>query len=358
MRFLRAGVAIGAASALLVLPGIAGASADANTRTGTPSDNAAGAKKQAGAVRENVDFTERSDARLAGSFPGDGARPDVSFYSRIRKPDESAYARGATTTMVETRVEVGGLPVTASRDLDAMTLTTGAGGGTITAPRKRALTALCRKFEGSFGALGTPLPQKKDLLLRTTCYYAEAPVGYQPDPVTLKGPSAVYIQDTPRGPTPESHEKSTAGADTRATTASAASGTRTSAECVRAVMAGSSAKAAACQRSGEDGIVELPDCSPHRNTLYWDAKNPRMCYGNRGHKATGPCSNGCKGRCGAGCGNTKNGYYTRDCAEHDDCSRRTNASGGRFDENCGDEFAEATDDFLRRYRRTCSSCRR
>jgi len=55
----------------------------------------------------------------------------------------------------------------------------------------------------------------------------------------------------------------------------------------------------------------------------------------------------CMGRCGAGCSGTSiYGRWTLDCLEHDTCSFRNNSSGGSADANCGDEYDEATDDFI------------
>jgi len=55
----------------------------------------------------------------------------------------------------------------------------------------------------------------------------------------------------------------------------------------------------------------------------------------------------CMGRCGAGCsGFSLYGRWTLDCLEHDACSFRNNSSGGSADANCGDEYNEATDDFI------------
>jgi hypothetical protein len=56
----------------------------------------------------------------------------------------------------------------------------------------------------------------------------------------------------------------------------------------------------------------------------------------------------CMGKCGVGCKDywfIKVGY-TKDCLDHDTCSRRYSASGGSSDPNCGDEYRAASGDFL------------
>ncbi|MET0592697.1 MAG: hypothetical protein ABW133_08360 [Polyangiaceae bacterium] len=55
----------------------------------------------------------------------------------------------------------------------------------------------------------------------------------------------------------------------------------------------------------------------------------------------------CMGKCGAGCTDywfAKTGY-TKDCLDHDACSRKYTASGGARDPNCGDEYNAASRDF-------------
>lgn len=55
----------------------------------------------------------------------------------------------------------------------------------------------------------------------------------------------------------------------------------------------------------------------------------------------------CMGKCGAGCTDywfMKTGY-TKDCLDHDACSRKYSASGGAKDPNCGDEYNAASRDF-------------
>jgi hypothetical protein len=56
----------------------------------------------------------------------------------------------------------------------------------------------------------------------------------------------------------------------------------------------------------------------------------------------------CMGRCGAGCGSYD---WTQDCLEHDACSRKYYSSSGPVDQNCGDEYSEAADDYTAFWKR-------
>ncbi len=56
----------------------------------------------------------------------------------------------------------------------------------------------------------------------------------------------------------------------------------------------------------------------------------------------------CMGRCGAGCGSYD---WTQDCLEHDACSRKYYSSTGAIDNNCGDEYSEAADDYTAFWKR-------
>lgn len=304
---------------------------------------------QSGVLRIEEDDSVRFEGSL---LPGEAKRPAVWFDSRVIAADEMDGKADGESKVVVTSVQTDDLSVDAKRDLKAQTLTVGADGEKMNTRQKRALTTLCRKLELYLGALGTELPQEEDLLLRTTCYFAEAPVGYELKNKTLRGPSTVYVQEAP--PAGDGAARNP-GLDQSATTEDRFLGL-TQKECEQAEASGSMMVAAACQQNGQSGVVEIKKCYPYRLTVFWDSKNPSLCYGSRGNDRAGPCTSRCKGRCGAECGNSKNGFYTRDCAEHDDCSYTTDASGGRFDNNCGDEWQEAVDDFFQRYKRTCSNC--
>ncbi len=58
--------------------------------------------------------------------------------------------------------------------------------------------------------------------------------------------------------------------------------------------------------------------------------------------------NRCLGRCGSGCPGifTLASAWTKDCLDHDQCGRVLGGSTNPFDSNCGDEYAQAADDYL------------
>ena len=53
----------------------------------------------------------------------------------------------------------------------------------------------------------------------------------------------------------------------------------------------------------------------------------------------------CLGRCGPNCGSWACSNWGRDCLKHDVCSYFFSASGMIFDDHCGDEWAEAQNDW-------------
>jgi len=79
---------------------------------------------------------------------------------------------------------------------------------------------------------------------------------------------------------------------------------------------------------------------------------------NRGDISESILVNGedCIGRCGAGCGSIFSlaSAWTKDCLDHDRCGRINGGSTNPFDSQCGDEYAEAADDYLFGVIRGCS----
>lgn len=67
-------------------------------------------------------------------------------------------------------------------------------------------------------------------------------------------------------------------------------------------------------------------------------------------------SNDCLGRCGSGCGSffSLASAWTKDCLDHDQCGRQLGGSTNPFDNNCGDEYSDAADDYLFGVIRGCS----
>lgn len=117
--------------------------------------------------------------------------------------------------------------------------------------------------------------------------------------------------------------------------------------------ASESADPRSCQQADNDGIAYLP-CNAVVSVCY-DAAAAGQCFLCE-PIFVGPRAVGCMGRCGPGCGSARGlGLYTQDCADHDRCCRRY---GGCLDFrrwHCGDEYWEASDDFV--WSRRNSNCR-
>lgn len=64
----------------------------------------------------------------------------------------------------------------------------------------------------------------------------------------------------------------------------------------------------------------------------------------------------CIGRCGSGCGSwfSLASAWTKDCLDHDRCGRVLGGSTDPFDNNCGDEYSDAADDYAFGVIRGCS----
>ena len=61
----------------------------------------------------------------------------------------------------------------------------------------------------------------------------------------------------------------------------------------------------------------------------------------------------CQGRCGDGCNHWFDDDYTWDCLDHDICVKRYGGSELSGNSNCGDEFWDASDDYVLTYGAWC-----
>lgn len=123
----------------------------------------------------------------------------------------------------------------------------------------------------------------------------------------------------------------------------------TAQECEKAQSSGDFLVATACQRRDNDGLY-YNTCATKKRAASYDSRFScfRKYYGIR----SGPCTKNCKGRCGPGCVTgtypAGTGKYMQDCLDHDVCCGRYGdcyqLGAGR---DCGDEYYEARDDFLR-----------
>lgn len=107
---------------------------------------------------------------------------------------------------------------------------------------------------------------------------------------------------------------------------------------------GGTTLAGACQRADDDGIRYWGCGAGQTTSLDHDAKH---CFLTQTDRFVGPCTNKCKGRCGPGCGwGARDGVYSRDCGEHDQCCRIHGGCANPWDSECGDEYFDADDDFM------------
>lgn len=96
---------------------------------------------------------------------------------------------------------------------------------------------------------------------------------------------------------------------------------------------------------GNDGITCIQRNSTY--TLRYTNRNNQVISKRRRAGYNGGGTYGCMGRCGANCGRSWiPSAWTLDCFEHDQCSLDNNASGGGSDPNCGNEYWEASDDYI------------
>lgn len=100
----------------------------------------------------------------------------------------------------------------------------------------------------------------------------------------------------------------------------------------------------ACQRADDDGIRYWGCNAGQTTSVDHDAKH---CFLTQTDVFVGPCTKKCKGRCGPGCGwGPRDGVYSRDCGEHDQCCRIHGGCANPWDSECGDEYFDADDDAL------------
>jgi hypothetical protein len=211
-----------------------------------------------------LEIAQDKDDEIRGSLHRPGMLA-TKFRGEVKTPDESRSAIDARFAI--TNVEVGALKINAKRNLRTETVVQGAGGKRITAEQKRALTALCKEFERSFGPVGAQLPPEEDLLVRSTCFFAEAPAGAELKTETVPKPSVSQEETAP------ADEFSTEYVNVayRHDETDKELLTPTKEECAQAKASGNFTTFVACQRSDNDGIRYL-SCSLRTHRLGHDAK--------------------------------------------------------------------------------------
>lgn len=270
-------------------------------------------------------IVERDRDKFEGAFGHAGSL--VTFESKFREPVEgsrTAYKSGA----IATRVKVNDIRLDATRNLATGDIMIDGHDRAIFKEEKLALTALAGELDRLFrGGLARMTPQEQ-LLYDLVLYRAEAPVGHPLPKQRIPDPVIGYEGKTPP-PTQ--------------------SALPTAEQCQKAEASGDLTLLSACQRRDNDGIY-YNTCQTKKRAASYDSRSTcfRKYYGIR----SGPCTSSCNGRCGPRCVTGTyppgTGKYTQDCLDHDTCC-------GRFGDcyrlaegpDCGDEYREARDDFLR-----------
>jgi len=98
---------------------------------------------------------------------------------------------------------------------------------------------------------------------------------------------------------------------------------------------------------GEDGTICY--CPGYKYYAYYTQNTPSLVYWTWYRTAGG---SSCLGRCGAGC-NIFDTDYMMDCFEHDSCVDHLGGSVLSGNPNCGDEFWDASDDYIVTYGAYC-----
>lgn len=224
----------------------------------------------------------------------------------------------------------------ADLDEDTGEIEWGGGGETLDPADISALEALAVELHEAYladPAAQTAMSVHVERIIRLTLLLAEAPAGERirdyvvPVTALWQVPASEEATSTP--PAPEE--------ECTAETGQAATGEMSSvAPDEMSVMA-----AATCQRADEDGIAFM-SCRTLNRTLQHDAAG--HCFLNESVRS-GPGSPGSMGECGTGIVGI--GTYTYDCGDHDRCGRVHGGSFNPWDSECGDEYREANDDYLR-----------
>ena len=250
-----------------------------------------------------------------------------------------SFARGASIVEFESHrtsavsasvsILVNGKKVTASRDLKAGTATW-SGAGAVMLPDDREVllgltTALNLEWlEPTRDQKGT-LGGHRDMVLRMVMLLAEAPLGMPLDAQVTPRPVERTLERTPEMIGVEPADLPCVS-DVIATTDAGSDERR------EAVIQ--------CQAADDNGIWYMT-CDTGYRAICHDATT--HCWGCE-WVHSGPASFECMGECGPGCWGLN--IYSVDCGDHDQCGRVHGGSYDPWDANCGDEYSEASDDFI------------
>ncbi|HEY3242172.1 MAG TPA: hypothetical protein VGM03_02380 [Phycisphaerae bacterium] len=200
-----------------------------------------------------------------------------------------------------------------------------------------ALTTLVAHLERRLQPYQPQIPAHEDFLFRVVSCWAEAPVGW---PLRRR---EIILPPMIEAPKPTPADMPASGVDTPEGGGDDPEG----GGCPNDVDQLVGCNDPGLCGEGSDGTARIcPNpCGASLHTLWHDAC-PIHDYCSES-LPTGCPSCDCRGRCGPTCGsNDGAGVYTIDCAEHDRCCHIHGACLNPDALYCGDEFADAMDDFF------------
>ncbi|WP_159397372.1 hypothetical protein [Sorangium cellulosum] len=286
-----------------LLSGVAAAVLGAAACT-TISGEEPSASPGAEAGEAELRITAHTETAFAGTFDAKGEGELVEFEAHRTGP--------ATATL---HLEVNGQPFDASYDGEAMTARWNGYNGALYPEDLAALKHTLAALGDHFGGDQESLRLHEDFLVRRISFWSEAPAGLtMPErELDLSAPHGETVRVAPPGVVV--HEEGAAESETGALEVNH-------------------------QAANEDGILYLR-CNVASIAVH-DASGHCTQFESI---FAGPNSDDCYGKCGSGCGFGTAGY-TYDCLDHDRCGRAHGGSANPWDDECGDEYWEADDDFL------------
>lgn len=234
------------------------------------------------------------------------------------------FASQSTATRVAVQIDVNGKRINVAQDTGTQDMTLAPHDQVLTVEDVEALAALGAQIEGSPIEHAPPITEH--LLDRSITYYAEAPM----ETILPDRQASVDAESA----THEEAEYTVLTSD------------QSVAENCAEAEASYITASGLCQVGSDDGLRYV-SCRRHSGYIGHDART--HCF-NAYYRALGPCSSGCRGRCGHKCGILHQyGTYTKDCADHDHCVDEHPYNTGPFGArhpSCGDEWHDAEVDWF------------
>ena len=276
---------------------------------------------QTGAVRSG------SDDIAGGMNSASGAMSFRTTSLQAGKP----LPRGGFPDRVHARLEVNGAVIDHEIDYAAETVTIRTDGSvTIDQRDRNILQTFQKEYARQLAAASSAgsLPKAQDFLWRLSEMYSEIPLG-------MRLPSVrVVRKQTKMEPIDRDGQGMVLDSQSNPILARP---TATLPDII----------AAACDERAGGGFVNLRDGANvcENDAPFYRNSHHDYCPAHgyiAQNSAYGCGSSGCSGRCGSGCGLDGRGAWYKDCLDHDVCNRTHNSQLGA----CGDEFNEASDDYL------------